>query len=96
MDNKDINLSRSSISIFVRLQRKVRSQNNEMLLPRIVEIEQFLKVVTLKRLENCKHKGWSPHHKFSQKRILDPPPATKRVCRKNVEQMCNGLPRAMI
>ena len=66
-ESKDISLSRSSISTSVRFQRKIRSQDREVSLPNMAEMERFLVVVTLESLGNCKHKSWSPHHKSFQK-----------------------------
>ena len=54
LESRNNSLSRSTNSTSNRLQWKVKSQDKEMLLPRIVEIRRFLVVVTLKSLGNCK------------------------------------------
>ena len=52
-----ISLSRSSISKSIRLRWKIRSQDKEVSLPKMTEMDRFLVVVTLKSFGNCEHKG---------------------------------------
>ena len=56
-ESKDFNLSRSTISLSVRLHLKTRSQDNKVLLSKMVEIRQVLVVVILKSLGNCNQRG---------------------------------------
>ena len=72
-------LSKSSISESERLQRKLKFKEKGRVEPRIEDIRIFLSVTTPNNLGYWNLKGWSPHHKSSQKRILSPSPTTNRV-----------------
>ena len=74
-----IRLSKSSISESVRFRRKLKFQEKGREYPRIDEIGAFLSMTTLSNLGYWIPKGWFPHHKSSQKRILSPSPTTNRV-----------------
>ena len=71
--------SKSTISESERFRRKLKFQENGRVDPRIEEIGVFLSVTTLSSLGYWTPKGWSPHHKSSQNRILSPSPTTNRV-----------------
>ena len=69
--------SKSFISESERFQQKLKFQENGRVDPRIEEIEVFVSVTTLSSLGYWIPKGWSPHHKSSQNRILSPLPQTE-------------------
>ena len=71
--------SRSSISESVRFRRKLKFHEKGRDEPRIEEIGIFLSITTRNSLGYWSLKIWSPHHKFSQKRILSPSPTINRV-----------------
>ena len=75
--------SKSSISESERLRRKFKFQEKGQVEPRTEEIEIFLSKTTLNSLGYLVPKGWSPHHKSSQNRILSPFPTTNRVNEEN-------------
>ena len=79
---------KSSISESERLQRKLKFQEKGQVEPRIEEIGIFLSMTTLNSLGYCTPKGWSPHHKSSQNRILSPSPTTNRVNLENSWETC--------
>ena len=74
-----IRRSKSSISESEMLRRKLKFQEKRRAEPRIEDIRIFLSVTTLNSLGYWNPKGWSPHYKSSQKRILSPSPTTNRV-----------------
>ena len=57
--------SKSSISEYERLRRKLKFQEKGRVEPRIEEIEIFLSETTVNSLGYWDPKGWSPHHKSS-------------------------------
>ena len=71
--------SKSSISELERLRWKLKFQEKGRVKPRIEDIRIFLSETTLNSLGYWDPKGWSPHHKSSQNRILSPSPTTNRV-----------------
>ena len=75
--------SKSSISESERLQQKLKFQEKGRVEPIIEEIGIFLSKTTLNSLGYWDPKGWSPHHKSSQKRILSPFPTTNQVNEEN-------------
>ena len=80
--------SKSSISESERLRPKLKFQEKGRVEPRIEEKELFLSVTTLNSLGYWTPKGWSPHHKSSQNRILSPSPTTNRVNLENSWETC--------
>ena len=70
---------KSSIPESKMLQRKLKLQEKGRVEPRIEEIRIFLSVTTLNSLGYWTPKGWSPHHKSSQNRILSPSLIINRV-----------------
>ena len=52
LESKVISLSRSTIYASFRLRKNVRSQDKEVLLPRIAKIRRFLVMVTMNSLGN--------------------------------------------
>ena len=72
-------LSKSSILESEMLRRKLKFQEKGRTEPRIEDIRIFLSVTTLNSLGYWDLKGWSPHHKSSQKQIFSPSPTTNRV-----------------
>ena len=71
--------SRSLISKSERLRRELKFHEKGRSEPRIEDIEILLSVTTLNSLGCWTLKIWSPHHKYSQKRILSPSPTTNWV-----------------
>ena len=71
--------SKSSISESERLRWKLKFQEKGRVKLRIEEMEIFLFETTLNSLGYWDPKGWSPHHKSSQKQIISPSPTTNRV-----------------
>ena len=68
--------SKTSISESDRLRQKLKFQEKGQVEPRIEEIGIFSSVTILNNLGYWDPKGWSPHHKSSQNRILSPSPTT--------------------
>ena len=60
-------LSKSSISESERLRQKLKFQEKGRVDPRIEHMRIFLIMTTLNSLGYWNPKGWSPHHKSSQK-----------------------------
>ena len=80
--------SKFSISVSERFRQKLKFQENGWVDPRIEEIRVFLSVTTLSSLGYWIPKGWSPHHKSSQNRILSSSPTTNRVNLENSWKTC--------
>ena len=73
---ENMKLSNSSVSESKRLQRKFKFQEKGRVEPRIDDMGRFLVMTILNSPRYWDPKGWFPHHKFSQKRILSPSPTT--------------------